>query len=285
MRSLIVDEKFDKKKLNSFILYNFKSLNPNTLYKALRKKDIKINGKRVSENVTLSLGDSIDIYITDDLLFSNLNIDIIYEDDNILIANKPNNLEVTGDNSLTSILKEKYAFISPCHRLDRNTCGLVLFAKNNFALEYLLDKFKNHQIEKHYLCHVYGIPKKNTDILEAYLFKDSSKSMVYISDLPKKGYLKIITEYNIIKKCNDNTCILDINLHTGRTHQIRAHLAHIGCPIIGDGKYGVNEINKKYNSKTQKLVSYKIKFNFAKDGSLLDYLSGKEFANNINNFN
>ena len=165
----------------------------------------------------------------------------------------------------------------PCHRLDRNTSGLILFAKNEPSLNILLDKFKHHEIEKHYLALVYGIPKKKSDKLVSYLFKDSSKSLVYISDIPKKGYQKIITSYSLIDSFNNNTSILDVEIETGRTHQIRAHLAHIGLPIIGDGKYGINEINKKFKSKTQKLVSYKIKFVFNSDSKNLNYLNGREF--------
>ena len=125
----------------------------------------------------------------------------------------------------------------PCHRLDRNTSGLVVFAKSKEALDVLLDKFKNMEIEKHYKCTVYGILNCKEQTLEAYLFKDSKKSMVYVSDEPKKGYQKIITSYKVISENkNENTSILDVTLHTGRTHQIRAHLAHIGHPIIGDRK-------------------------------------------------
>lgn len=236
MRKLVVNNKFNEKKLNNFLQYNFSNLNMNTIYKAIRKKDIKVNGKRVSQNVTLYLNDEVEVYISDEILFLKPKIEKIYEDDNILLVNKPNDMEVTGSNSLTSILKKQYTFIEPCHRLDRNTKGLVLFAKNNVAKEILLSKFKLQEIEKHYVCHIYGIPNKEKDTLKAYLFKDSKKSLVYISDTYKKGYLEIITSYNIIKKNNDNTCILDINLHTGRTHQIRAHLAYIGYPIIGDRK-------------------------------------------------
>lgn len=283
MKSLIVNEKFNSKKLNSFLMDSFNGLSINTVYKTLRKKDIKVNGKRVNENVTIYTGDIIDIYISDNLLFSNKTTDIpiVYEDDNIIIANKPNEIEVTGENSLTCILQKNYSYsIYPCHRLDRNTVGLIVFAKNDEALNILLNKFKHHEIEKHYSCLIYGIPKKETDTLIAYLFKDAKKSMVYISDTPKKGYQKIVTTYTVLNKFKNNTCILDINLHTGRTHQIRAHLAHIGYPIIGDGKYGINEINKKFNAKTQKLCSYKLKFNFISESGILDYLNEKEFKIN-----
>ena len=140
----------------------------------------------------------------------------------------------------------------------------------------MLEKFKYREIEKHYLTKVYGIVDKNHEILEAYLFKDSKKSLVYISDSPKKNYSKIITEYTVIEKNKkENYTILDIILHTGKTHQIRAHLSHIGYPIIGDGKYGINEINKKFNSKTQELYSYKLEFNFKTDSDILNYLNKK----------
>ena len=124
----------------------------------------------------------------------------------------------------------------PCHRLDRNTSGLILFAKNEISLNILLNKFKYKEIEKHYLALVYGKPQFKHQKLEAYLFKDSHKSLVYISDVFKKGYSKIITSYTLLEEYPNNTSLLDVEIETGKTHQIRAHLAHIGYPIIGDRK-------------------------------------------------
>lgn len=280
MKELIVTKKYNNKKLDKFLKDNLQNLSNNLFYKTLRKKDIKINGKRVSENVTIFENDKIQVYISDTLLEGSVNLDIIYEDKNILLINKPINIEVTGQNSLTDVVHRLYKLQEflpmPCHRLDRNTSGLILFAKNQTALDILLDKFKHHEIEKHYLALVYGVPKKKSERLISYLFKDSSKSLVYISDVPKKGYLKIITSYSLIESIN-NTSLLDVEIKTGRTHQIRAHLSYIGLPIIGDGKYGINEINKKFKAKTQKLVSYKLKFSFIKDSGILNYLNGKSF--------
>lgn len=291
MKKLIVSKKYNEKKLNKIVLGKVKNINYAMFCKLLKKKDIKVNGKRVNKDIIVYENDEILLYLPKELeeKENDINLDIVYEDENILVINKPTNLEVTGENSLTSIIHEKYKENiykpMPCHRLDRNTTGLVLFAKNEESLEILLRKFKQHEIEKHYLAWVYGIPKYESKRLEAYLFKDNKKAQVYISDIPKKGYQKIITSYKVLEKRKDNTSILDVEIETGKTHQIRAHLAHIGNPIIGDGKYGKNSINKEFHSKNQMLCSYILKFNFLSENGILDYLNSKEIKLLINNKN
>lgn len=282
MKNLIVTDKYSNKKLMNFLLDNFDGLTTSIFYKTLRKKDIKINDKRISENCLLRTGDDVKIYVADDFLYKKLDIPIVYQDNNIVIFNKPQSIEVTGENSLTDYAKKLFlndanTFIEPCHRLDRNTSGLVLFARDKSSLDELLLAFKNHLVEKHYICAVYGIPKKKTQRLEAFLFKDSKKSQVYISDQPQKGYQKIITSYKLIKtNPQKNISLLDIQLETGKTHQIRAHLAYINLPILGDGKYGINKINKAFSLSKQQLSSYSLSFHLPLNSNL-SYLNEKIF--------
>ena len=275
MKKIIVSSKFDNKKISSLFLDSFSNTPMSLFYKLLRKKDIKINGKRISQTVIVHQGDEIQIFITDS--FIQKDFPIVYEDCNILIVNKPSGISVNGEaDSLTDCLNRNYEYIQPCHRLDRNTSGLVIFAKNEESLNVLFECFKHHEIEKHYACIVIGLMHNQQDRLNAFLFKDSKKSFVYVSDNPKKGYLPITTNYSVLNVSHKkNISLLDVQIPTGRTHQIRAHLAHIGHPVLGDGKYGINEINKKFKLKNQALHAYKLKFNFS-NKTHLEYLNGKE---------
>lgn len=283
MVKIIVPENYDNKKLDRFILDTYPGLSRNVLFRAFRQKDIKVNGKRVSESIVIRSDDVIEIFIDDKLLIQDNtvpNLDIVYEDENILIANKASGIEVESDTEESLIsLVSRYLGDSYqpalCHRLDRNTSGLVIIAKNNKALNIMLQKIKNREIKKFYQCIVVGHPKKKQAELKHFLFKDSKKNLVYIYDTKRTGCVEIITKYKVLEE-SEETSRLEVELITGKTHQIRAHLAHIGHPIVGDGKYGINEINKKYKAKHQMLWACKLIFDFD-DGGALSYLKGKVF--------
>lgn len=256
-----------------------------TIRKALRNKDIKINGIRTKEDVILNQNDHIEIYLPSNLPEKNTpktDLPIVFEDDNILIVNKPQGIAVhAGDNetsgnnqpTLIELLQQQaQCSLQLCHRIDRNTGGLVLLAKNRTALNEILNAIENHLIKKSYRCIVYGTPNPRNATLTNYLSKNSRISQVFIHAVREKGDLTAITTYNTLKTAG-NLSLLEVSIATGRMHQIRAQLAHIGCPILGDGKYGNTTINRKFKARNQQLFAFRLEFNFPA-GSKLSYLSG-----------
>ena len=247
------------------------------IQKLIKSKSVKINGVRVGVDMNVSAGDVVYVYLADR---EKNGIEVVYRDDNILVVNKNAGIEVQGEGSLTEQINDILtdAVAVPVHRLDRNTMGLVVFALNKTAENELLDSFKEREIDKTYNCIVVGAPPKPAGKFKAFLFKDAKKSLVYISETPKTGYVPIETYYNMLKKLGE-LALLEVKPITGRTHQIRAHLAYLKIPILGDGKYGINKINRKYRVKTQLLCCTKITFHF-KQGTLR-YLDGKSVVLNI----
>lgn len=261
-----------REKLSKLIPENYPNISYNSFQKILRSRDVKVNGKRVSEDIVASVGDDITFYFSK---FSNPEFKIVYEDDNIIVVCKPRNIETEGvKGSLLEKLSD-YLKVSlfAVHRLDRNTTGLIVFAKNTDAKKSLDFVFKERKIEKFYLALCLGAPQKKSGNLTAYLKKLENESRVLISDFPQNSYEKIETKYKILN-FNENLSLLEVELVTGKTHQIRAHLAHIGCPILGDEKYGNSKVNREYKLRYQCLCSYKIIFHFEK-GDFLSYLDSK----------
>lgn len=304
MKQFTINKNDSGQRVDKFLQKAVPLLPQNLMYKYLRTKRIKLNRKKCEISTRLSEGDVLELYINDeffepkrgaeDFMSAPADIDIVYEDENIMLVDKKNGLVVHEDdegssdtliNRIKHYLYDKGEYDpssensfapSLCNRLDRNTGGIVIAAKNAESLRILNQKIKDRELEKKYLCICLGQPPKKEDTLTAYLFKDSKSNTVTVSDKKTSQNRTIITKYRVLKT-NGRLSLLEVELMTGRTHQIRAHLAYIGCPLLGDGKYGINKVNREYKISTQALYSYKLKFAFKTDGGLLSYLDGREF--------
>ena len=247
---------------------------PNVVYsafvKALRQKDVLVNGTRIKENVMVPAGSEIFAFVSDDAIKKDM-FEIVYEDNNVLFVNKGKGIETCDGafNVVDELLKQNKQ-VFPVHRIDRNTLGLVVFAKTVEVQNELIKEFKKGNVEKLYYAEVVGTPEKHK-VLKGFLEKNKDESSVLIYNSKKPNTVEIATEYTTVKS-SGNTNLLSVKIKDGKTHQIRAHLAFNKLYIIGDGKYGKNEINAKYKAKTQHLKAYKILFNISKN-SPLNYLN------------
>ena len=306
MRILTIKKNDAGQRLDKFLSKAVKGLPTSMMYKLIRTKKIKVNRKRAEQNYMLCEGDEIQLFIRDEFfeapegdvgaLFRIVpKLSILYEDDNIMLLNKRPGVLVheddeAKDNTLIMHIKaylcqkgeydpDKEQSFAPalCNRIDRNTGGIVIAAKNAEALRVMNEKIKNDEITKTYLCLVHGIPKKKRAELHGYLRKNSKDNMVEVRDESFVGAKEIITVYRTLKETADKNALLEVDLITGRTHQIRAHLSHIGHPLIGDGKYGINRNDRQKGYKYQALYAYKLYFKGTDNETVLSYLEGKTF--------
>lgn len=305
MRTFTIGKNDATKRLDKFIDKAAPMLPKNLMYKYIRLKRIKVNGKKSDIAFRLREGDVVDMYINDeffeakedkyDFLKAPGKLDIIYEDENIMLLNKkagvlshPDEGEYV-DTLITRVQKYLYEkgeynpreenSFAPAlaNRIDRNTGGIVIAAKNAESLRILNEKIKNREMDKRYLCVIVGCPKEKKATVTAYMIKDENKNKVRVYNKPFEGGKTMTTGYEILDT-KDGLSLVEVQLLTGRTHQIRAHFAHMGYPLLGDGKYGRNETNKQFGGyKKQLLYSYKLTFEFTTDAGILSYLNGKTF--------
>lgn len=305
MREFVIAKNDANQRLDKFLTKAVPKLPQGLVYKSLRTKRIKRNGKRCTGAERLCEGDVLSLYLNDEFfeesepayafLTAPAEVSVVYEDEHILLADKPAGLVVHEDEANTAdtliariqhYLYQKGEYepaaeqsFAPalCNRLDRNTGGIVICAKTAEALRILNEKIRARELEKRYLCVTYGIPAQPAATLSAFHKKDEKTKTAIVRDKAFPGARTMITKYRV-RKQNAPLALLEVELITGRTHQIRAHFAHIGCPLLGDGKYGFNRVNTAYHVKYQLLYSYYLRFDFKTDAGALSYLNKKIFT-------
>ena len=305
MRILKVNKNDAGQRLDKFLSKSVKGLPKSLMYKFIRTKKIKVNRGRTEQSYMLVEGDEVQLFIKDEFFDSpegdtsalgaiKPKIDVVYEDENIILCNKRPGVLVHedkdgGENTLIMHIQaylcqkgeydpsEEQSFAPAlCNRIDRNTGGIVIAAKNAMALRVMNEKIRNNEISKFYMCAVHGEVREKSRTLYGWLKKNSADNTVKVSDVKFSGAKEIITKYKTVK-VKDGRSLLEVELVTGRTHQIRAHMSHIGHPLLGDGKYGVNRDDKREGYKYQALYAYRLRFDFDKNTeSELDYLRGRE---------
>lgn len=304
MKTFLISKNDAGQRLDKFISKAVPALPKSLMYKYIRTKRIKVNSKKGDIAMKLEQGDKIDMYINDeffapadehyDFLSASSKLDIVYEDENIMLLNKkvgllshPDEKEY-NDTLITRVKrylyekgeynpKDENSFVPALvNRIDRNTGGIVIAAKNAESLRILNQKLKDRELEKYYLCVIHGYMKEKSGTLTGWLSKDESKNKVEVFTNERRGTKQIKTKYEVISE-KDGLSLVEVELLTGRTHQIRAHFASVGHPLLGDGKYGKNTMNKPLGYKKQFLYSYRLKFAFTSEAGILEYLNGKSF--------
>ncbi len=309
MKTVTVGKNDAGQRLDKFLTKAYPNLPQSMMYKSIRKKDIKCNGRRCQISTHLNEGDVLTMYLKDeffqtqqkeyDFMKAPVKLNILYEDKNIMILDKKPGLIVHPDKTyhFDSLIARVQHYLytkgeynpeaensfAPAliNRIDRNTGGIVMAAKNAETLRVMNQKVKAREMKKLYLCVVCGRMDKKCATMRAYLTKNEKQNRVFISHMPRPDSRTIVTKYRVLEEKKDFS-LLEVELMTGRTHQIRAHMASVGHPLAGDGKYGKNAINRHIGFPYQALYSYKLEFQFTTDAGGLGYLNGKEFeAKNI----
>ena len=305
MRELTIGKNDAGQRLDRFVAKSLPLLPSALLQKYIRLKRIKCNGIRAQRDQRLREGDVLQLYINDeffdkpreDNLFLTLfkpSLTIVYEDENLLLLDKRPGLVVHADETekVNTLINHIQAYLyqkrewnpkwenaftpSLCNRIDRNTGGIVIAAKNAETLRIINEKIRDREIDKRYLCITVGAPKPPKGRVQVFLVKDEKKKEVSVRDQPVPGGKTAITTYETLDRRGELS-LVEVGLETGRTHQIRATFAHMGYPLLGDGKYGRGDVNRRYGETRQALYSYKLTFDFPTDAGLLNYLKGRAF--------